>query len=78
MVAENKTTFDRRVVLSLFMTRNRGVDKEMYLGRLALDLFCDDNVAIIPEWKATILSAFCPSTRRKFKQSSFYYGNVFN
>jgi hypothetical protein len=30
------------------MTRNRVVDKEMYLVRLALDLFWDDNVTIIP------------------------------
>jgi hypothetical protein len=32
------------------MTRNRGVDKEMYLVRLALDLFWDDNATIIPEF----------------------------
>jgi hypothetical protein len=32
------------------MTKNRVVDKEMYLVRLALDLFWDDNVTIIPEF----------------------------
>jgi hypothetical protein len=32
------------------MTRNRVVDKEMYLVRLALGLFWDDNVTIIPEF----------------------------
>ncbi len=40
----------RRAFLSLFMTRNKVVDKEMYLVRLALDLFWDDNVTIIPEF----------------------------
>ena len=50
MVAENMTTLVRRAVLSLFMTRNRVVDKEMYFVRLALDLFWDDNVTIIPEF----------------------------
>ncbi len=50
MVAENISTLVRRAVLSLFMTRNRVVDKEMYLARLALDLFWDDNVTIIPEF----------------------------
>ncbi len=50
MVAENMTTLVRRAVLSLFMTRNRVVDKEMYLVRLALNLFWDDNVIIIPEF----------------------------
>jgi hypothetical protein len=51
MVAENmKTlvTMVRRAVLSLFMTINRVVDKEMYLVRL--DLFWDDNVTIIPDF----------------------------
>jgi hypothetical protein len=37
MVAENMTTLVRRAVLSLFMTRNRIVDKEIYLVRPALD-----------------------------------------
>ncbi len=32
------------------MTRNRVVDKEMYLVRLALDLFWDGDVTIIPEF----------------------------
>ncbi len=50
MVAENMTTLVRRAVLSLFMTRNRVVDKKMCLVRLALDLFWDDNVTIIPEF----------------------------
>jgi hypothetical protein len=50
MVAENMTTLLRNAVLSLFMTRNRVDDKEMYLVRLALDLFWDDNVAIITEF----------------------------
>jgi hypothetical protein len=50
MVAENMTMLVGRAVLSLFMTRNRVVDNEMYLVRLALDLFWDDNVAIIPEF----------------------------
>jgi hypothetical protein len=50
MVAENMTTLVRRAVLSLFITRNSVVDKEMYLVRLALDLFWDDNVTIIPEF----------------------------
>ncbi len=52
MVAENMTTLARRAVLSLLMTRNRVVDKELYLFRLALDLFCqwDDNVTITPEF----------------------------
>jgi hypothetical protein len=50
MVAENMTTLVRRAVLSLLMTRNRVVDKEMYLVRLALYLFWDDNVTIIPEF----------------------------
>ena len=46
------TTLVRRAVLSLSMTRNRVVDKEMYLARLALDfkLFWDDNATIIPEF----------------------------
>ena len=43
MVAENMTTLVRRAVLSLFMTRNRVVDKEIYHARLALDLFWDEN-----------------------------------
>jgi hypothetical protein len=47
MVAENMTTLVRRAVLSLFMTINRVVDKEMYLVRRALDLFWGDNVTII-------------------------------
>jgi hypothetical protein len=38
-----------RAVFSLRMTRNGVVDKEMYLVKLALDLFWDDNVTIIPE-----------------------------
>ena len=50
MVAEYMTTLVRRAVLSLFMTKNRVVDKEMYLVRLALDLFWDDKVTIIPEF----------------------------
>jgi hypothetical protein len=50
MVAENMTTLDRRAVLSLFMMRNRVVDKEMHHVRLALDLFWDDNVTIFPEF----------------------------
>ncbi len=49
MVAENITTLFRRAVLSLFMTRNSVVDKEMHLVRLALDLFWYDNFTIIPE-----------------------------
>ncbi len=32
------------------MTRNRVVHKEIYLSRLALDLFWDDNVTMIPEF----------------------------
>ncbi len=44
------TTLITRAVLSLFMTRNRVVNKEMYLVRLALDLFWDDNITIIPEF----------------------------
>jgi hypothetical protein len=43
MIAENMTTLVRRAILSLYMTRNRVVDKEMYHGRLALDLFWDEN-----------------------------------
>jgi hypothetical protein len=39
MLAENMTTLDRRAVLTLFITRNRVAYKEMYLARLALDLF---------------------------------------
>jgi hypothetical protein len=50
MVAENMTTLVRRAGLSLFMTRNRVADKEMYLVGLALDLFWDGNVTIIPEF----------------------------
>jgi hypothetical protein len=50
MVAENMTTLVRRAVSNLFMTRNRVVDKVMYLVRRALDLFWDDNVTIIPEF----------------------------
>jgi hypothetical protein len=38
MVAENTTTLVGRAVSSLFMTRNRVVDKEMCLVRLALEL----------------------------------------
>jgi hypothetical protein len=37
MFAENMTPLVRRAVLSLFMTSNRVVDKEMYLVRLALE-----------------------------------------
>ncbi len=36
MVAENMITLNRRAVFSLFMTRNRLVDKEMFLVRLAI------------------------------------------
>jgi hypothetical protein len=50
MVSENMTTLVRRAVLSLFMTKNKVVDKEIYLFSLALDLFFHDNVPIIPEF----------------------------
>ncbi len=52
MVAKTMISLVRRAVLSPFMTRNRVVDREMYLVRLALDLFWDDNAtrAIIPEF----------------------------
>jgi hypothetical protein len=50
MVAENMITLVRRAVLSLFMTRNRVVDKGVYLVRLALDFSWDDNFTIIPQF----------------------------
>jgi hypothetical protein len=56
MVAENMIMLFRRAVLSLFMTRNRVVDKEMYLVMLALDLFWDDNVTAsssLPPWSCS-------------------------
>ncbi len=40
----------RRAVLSLFITRNRVVYKEMCLARLVFDAFWDDNVPVIPEF----------------------------
>jgi hypothetical protein len=50
MVAENMRTFVRSAVLSLFIARNRVFLKEIYLARLALDAFRDDNVTITPEF----------------------------
>jgi hypothetical protein len=50
MVAENMTMLVRMAILSLFMMRNKVFHKEMYLVRLALDLFWDDNVTMIPEF----------------------------
>jgi hypothetical protein len=45
------TTLVRRAVLSLSMTRNRVVDKEMYLARLALDfkLFWVESEMTMPQ-----------------------------
>jgi hypothetical protein len=48
--AENTTMLVRRAILSRFITRNRVAYKDMYLARLALDLFWDDNFTIIPEF----------------------------